>query len=167
IMEAVKSGTVEKDKFMECLFYIEEEDTSEAFAALLKQGEVFSRKELVDIFLYSDAERSGNYLVDMINDGLTEPLDVATLSEIIFYLEGDVKVELLKTLPVEDFWKGLEECQIFLSEEELKECLNAYIDAGGRLSYTQLSDLEMYLSRDTIEELYEKMALPAEAGEPE
>lgn len=167
IVETAKSGNVEKDKFMNCLYYIEEADSSEVFAALLRQGEVFSKEDLVDIFLYSDAERSGKYLVDAINDGLIEPLDVDTLSEIIFYIEGDVKADLFKTLPVEDFPKGLEECSIYLSEEELKECLNAYIDAGGKLSYTQLSDLEMYLDRDTIEELYQKMALPAEAGEPE
>lgn len=166
IMEAVKSGNVEKDKFMDCLYYIEEADNSEVFAALLRQGAVFSKEDLVDIFLYSDAERSGEYLVDAINDGLIEPLDVDTLSEIIFYVEGGVAADLLKTLPVEDFPEGLEECGIYLSEEGLKECLDAYIAAGGRLSYTQLSDLEMYLDRDTIEELYEKMALPAEAGEP-
>lgn len=167
IMEAVKSGNVEKDKFMDCLYYIEEADNSEVFAALLRQGEVFGKEDLVDIFLYSDAERSGKYLVDAINDGLIEPIDVDTLSEIIFYVEGGVAADLLKTLPVEDFPEGLEACGIYLSEEGLKECLNAYVDAGGKFSYTQLSDLEMYLDRDTIEELYEKMALPAEAGEPE
>lgn len=166
IMETVGNGTVEKDKVMESLYYMEDGDISEAYAALLKQGAVFNGDELTNIFIYSDAERSGDYLVEAINNGFVEPLSVDMLSEIMVYLEGAAKTELINALPEEDFFEGLMECMAFLNEEELEECLLAYIDAGGRLSYTQFDDLEVHLNRSTIEKMDEKMALPAETGEP-
>ncbi|MBD5457698.1 MAG: M56 family metallopeptidase [Lachnospiraceae bacterium] len=166
IRNEIQNDTVEKDKVMESLYYMEDEDISEAFAALLKQGTVFDEDELTNIFIYSDAERSGDYLVDAINNGLVGPLSVDSLSRIIVYLEGKAKVELINALPAEDFFEGLMECRPFLSEEELEECLLAYIDAGGRLSYAQFDDIEVFLNRSTIEKMDERMALPAEAGEP-
>lgn len=166
IRNEIQNDTVEKDKVMESLYYMEDEDMSEAFAALLKQGTAFDEDELTNIFIYSDAERSGDYLVDAINNGLVGPLSVDTLSQIIVYLEGKAKVELINALPAEDFFEGLMECRPFLNGEELEECLLAYIDAGGRLSYAQFDDIEVHLNRSTIEKMDERMALPAEAGEP-
>lgn len=166
IRNEIQNGTVEKDKVMECIYYMKEEDVSEAFAALLKQGTVFGADELTDIFIYSDAERSGDYLVDAIRNGFVGPLSVDTLTQIIAYLEGKAKVELINELPEENFFEGLTECFPFLNEKEQEECLLAYIDAGGKISYAQFDDIEMYLSRSTIEKMDERMALPAETGEP-
>ena len=167
IRNTIQNGSVEKDKIMESLYYMEDEDISEAFAALLKQGTVFDKDELTDILIHSDAEHSGDYLADAINDGYVEPLSVDTLSQIIVYLEGEAKGRLINALPAEDFFDGLMECRPFLDEKELEECLLAYIDAGGKLSYAQFDDIGVYLSRSTIEKMDERMALPTEAGEPE
>lgn len=167
IKNEIQNGNVEKDKFMESLYYMEKEDISEAYAVLLKQGTVFDEEELTNIFIYSNAERSGDYLAEAVKNGSVEPLSVDALSGIIVYLEGKAKTELINELPAEDFFEGLMECRPFLNEEELEECLLAYIDAGGRLSYTQFDEIAIYLNKSTIEKMDEKMALPAEAGEPE
>ncbi|MDE7340915.1 MAG: M56 family metallopeptidase [Lachnospiraceae bacterium] len=164
IRNTIQNGSVEKDEVMESLYYMEDEDLSEAFAALLEQGTVFDKDELTGILIHSDAERSGNYLADAINNGYIEPLSVDTLSEVIVYLEGEAKGRLINALPAEDFFEGLMECRPFLDEKELEECLLAYIDAGGKLSYAQFDDIEVYLSRSTIEKMDERMAVPSEAG---
>jgi len=160
IRDKIQNGTVEKDKVMESLIYMKEEDASEAFRALLEQGVSFDEEELGSIFIFSDAERSGDYLVEMIDSGYVEPLSVDMLSEIMIHLEGKAKVELLNALPEEDFFEGLTECMFLLNEKEQEECLLAYIDAGGKLSYAQFDDIAMYLSESTIEKLDERMAVP-------
>ena len=167
IRNAIQNGSVEKDAVMESLYYMEDGDLSEAFAALLEQGTVFDKDELTDILIHSDAERSGDYLADAINNGFVEPLSVDTLSEVIVYLEGEAKGRLINALPAEDFFEGLMECRPFLNEKELEECLLEYIDAGGKLSYAQFDDIEVYLSRSMIEKMDERMAVPSEAGAPE
>ena len=106
-------------------------------------------------------------LADAINNGFVEPLSVDTLSEVIVYLEGEAKGRLINALPAEDFFEGLMECRPFLNEKELEECLLEYIDAGGKLSYAQFDDIEVYLSRSMIEKMDERMAVPPEAGAPE
>lgn len=158
ISDAIQDGTVEKDKVMESIYYMEQEDISEAFAVLLKKGTVFDDEELSDIFIYSDMARSGDYLVEAIDSGLVEPLSVDTLSDLVPFLEDKTTVGLLKTLPAEDFVEGLTECMPYLGEKELEDCLLAYIDAGGRLSYAQFDEIEMFLDKSTIKKLDERMS---------
>lgn len=52
------------------------------------------------------------------------------------------------------------ECRPFLNEKELEKCLLDYIDAGGKLSYAQFDDIEVFLNRSTIEKMDEMMAVP-------
>lgn len=157
MLEMVQNGTVEKDKFLECLYYMEEDVISEAFDGLLKQGMNFSGDELTDILIYSDEKRSGDYLVEAIGSGLVEPLSVETLSGLCPYLEKGTTAALIQMLPEETFYEGLIECVPYLGEKELEECLLAYLDAGGRLSYTQFHDIEIYLNQSAIEKLYERL----------
>ena len=157
IMEKVQNGTVEKDKFLECLYYMDEEVISEAFAGLLKQGTSFSDDELIDIFIYSDGKRSGDYLIEAIENRLTEPLSVEGIYALCPYLEEETTAALIKALPEEDVYEGFLECMPYLSEKKREECLLAYIEAGGKLSREQFDDIEMYLSRSAIEKLSEKL----------
>ncbi len=157
IMETVQNGTVEKDKFLECLYYMDEEVISEAFAGLLKQGTSFSDDELIDIFIYSDGKRSGDYLIEAIENRLTEPLSVEGIYALCPYLEEETTAALIKALPEEDVYEGFLECMPYLSEKKREECLLAYIEAGGKLSREQFDDIEMYLSRSAIEKLSEKL----------
>ncbi len=161
----IEDGSLEKDKFMESIYYLKEEDISEGFNALLKQGEDFSDSEIYDIFLYSNADRSGEYLIEAINGGLMEPVSVDALSDLMFVLEGKTLAELIGLLPQEDFFEALENGIFYLSEEEIEECLFTYIDAGGKLSYEQFNKIGMYLNESTIRKLDERMALK-ESGEP-
>lgn len=157
ITETVQNGTVEKEKVLNCLYYMDEEVISEAFDGLLKQGTNFSGDELTDIFMYSDRKRSGDYLIEAIENGFMEPLSVETLSDLCLYLEEKTTAALIRALPEEDFYEGLQECMPYLSEKGREECLTAYIEAGGKLSYTQFDDIEMYLNRSIIEKLDEKL----------
>lgn len=96
--------------------------------------------------------------MEAIDSGLVEPLSVDTLSDLVPFLEDKTTVGLLKTLPAEDFFEGLTECMPYLGEKELEDCLLAYIDAGGRLSYAQFDEIEMYLDKNTIKKLDERMS---------
>ena len=153
----VQDGTVDKDKMLESIHYMEDFDISKAFAALLKQGETFSNNELSQIFIYSDAELSGNYLVEAIESGLIEPLPVDAVTDILPYLKGHTIVSLLKMLPEEDFFEGFQDCMPYMSDQEIEECLFSYLDAGGELTYGQFDDIEMYLNKSTIKKLDERM----------
>lgn len=157
ILSAVQNGTVEKEKFLECIYYMEEDVVSETFQGLLKRGTEFEEDELTDIFIYSDAESSGAYLTEAIESGTVEPLSVETLSALCPYLDGKTTAALISMLPEEHFYEGLTECMPYLGEKELEDCLLAYLDAGGRLSYTQFHDIEIFLSQSTIEKLDERL----------
>lgn len=145
--------TVNKDKIMNALPYMENETASKAFAALLTQGESFSTDELVDIFIYSDSDLSSHYLVKAISDEQTEPLSAEAISEIIPYLSWEGRSEIISTIIEEVTFDDLEEWAPYLSSEQLERCLISYMEAGNTLTYSQFYEVSPYLNTQSIDKL--------------
>lgn len=83
---------------MDAMYYMDGKTLSEAFACLLEQGETFSQDELYDIFIYSDEELSGRYLLQAINEGKAKPLDAETISELMPYLSDQTQAEFIMSM---------------------------------------------------------------------
>ncbi len=149
----LKAGKKDKDELLTYMYLMKETDVSDAFKLLLDQGVSFNSEEYCDIFMYSDAKLSGKYLVEAIENGVRSPLSVEELSGIIPYLDGEVKLDLIRSLPDYDFFDALEECVWYLSENELEQCLVDYLYAGGTMSYSQFKKISYFLDDASIKRI--------------
>lgn len=163
ILDATAAGaTVSKDKFIDAMIYLDAADTSNVFNALLSSGTAFTGDELYDIFIYSDATLSSQYLLDAVKAGTITLPSAGIISELMPYLEGDCQTELLKSLPVEEFYDVFEENIVYLDNSQIDECLTDYLDRGGTLTYSMYDDISPYLNRGTRQKLDKRLspALP-------
>lgn len=158
----VKNGAVpvEKEKIIENLNYLDEKDASDLFNTLLTAGTNFTADELCDFLIYSNAALSGQYLSEALRNKTIEPLSADTVPEIMPYLDGDCQTELLKALPVEDFFDAFADSIYYLSDKQIEECLTDYIDRGGVLTFSMYDEISPYINdKHTIEKL--DQSLPA------
>lgn len=154
IQQAFDNGaSIEKDKVMDAMYYMDGKTLSKAFACLLEQGETFSQDELYDIFIYSDEELSGRYLLQAINEGKAEPLDAETISELMPYLSDQTQVEFIISMDDQLTFEELNEFVPYLSEEGTEQCLIRYIESGNTLTYSQFDEIAPYLSQSTIKKI--------------
>lgn len=154
IADLVERGmTIDKDKVVENLYYLEEEDVSELLRVLLEQGISLNADELFNFLMYSDSTLSCQYLLDAVENGNIEPLDADTLSALIPYMEGECVVEMMKALPIEQFYEVFEENIVYLNDDEIEECLTNYLKAGGTLLRSQIAQIGIYLNKDLLYKL--------------
>lgn len=153
LIDELKAGNADKDALLTHMYLMEETDVSEAFKLLLNQGVPFNSEEFCDIFMYSDTNLSGKYLVEAIENGVREPLSVEELSGIIPYLDGEVKLDLIKSLPDDDFFAALEDCAWYLSENEVEQCLVDYLYKGGTMTYSQFKKISYFLNDDSMKRI--------------
>lgn len=143
----VKNGLVpaEKEQIVNILYDVDEKDASELFRILLTSGASFTDDELCDFFIYSDAALSGRYLTDALRDRTISPLSADAVSAIMPYMEDGYRAEVLRQLPMEDFYDVFSENIFYLDSSEIDECLTFYIDGGGTLTYSMYYELSPYL----------------------
>ncbi|MBD5444350.1 MAG: M56 family metallopeptidase, partial [Lachnospiraceae bacterium] len=153
LVDELKAGNADKDELLTYMYLMKETEVSEAFKLLLNQGISFNSEEFCDIFMYSDTKLSGQYLVEAIENGVREPLSAEELSEIIPYLDGEVKLNLIRSLPDCDFFDALEGCAWYLTEDELEQCLVDYLYAGGTMSYSEFKIIAYYLDDDSMKRI--------------
>ncbi|MBD5521147.1 MAG: M56 family metallopeptidase [Lachnospiraceae bacterium] len=153
LVDELKTGNADKDTLLTYMYLMEETEVSEAFKLLLNQGVSFNSEELCDVFVYSDTKLSGKYLVEAIENGVRDPLSVDELSEIIPYLDGEVKLDLIRSLPDCDFFDALEGCAWYLTEDELEQCMINYLYEGGTMSYSEFKIIAYYLDDDSMKRI--------------
>lgn len=139
------AGVVDKNTVMEYLYYLEDEDVSQAFAVLLKKGEELSSDEILDLLIYSDSELSGRYLVEAIRNGEIEPLSETTISEIKYYLEEESLSGLLEEMDGNLSFDLLYDCAPYLESSSLEKVVEEYLEAGGEFTEFQWNKLSVYL----------------------
>lgn len=145
---------VEKERIIENLNYLDEKDASDLFNTLLTAGTNFTADELCDFLICSDAALSGHYLSEALRNKTIEPISADTVPEIMPYLDGDCQTELLKALPVEDFFDAFADSIYYLSDRQIEECLTDYIDRGGVLTFSMYDEISPYINdKHTIKKL--------------
>ena len=151
----VKDGAVpvEKERIIENLNYLDEKDASDLFNTLLTVGTNFTADELCDFLIFSDAALSSQYLLEALRNQTIEPLSADTVPEIMPYLDGDCQTEVLKALPVEDFYDAFADSIYYLSDKQIEECLTDYIDRGGVLTFSMYDEISPYINEPIPQKL--------------
>jgi len=154
----IKDNTItkeplEKDKIINALYYLDDKDASDVFNVLLTNRTQFTDDELCDFFLYSDWELSSRYLSDAVTSGNIEPLSASAISELMPYLTGDCPAELLKSLPMEEFYDVFAENIYYLNDQQINECLTDYLDQGGIMTFSMYEEISPYINQNTIKML--------------
>lgn len=151
----VKNGAVpvEKERIFENLNYLDEKDASDLFNTLLTVGTNFTADELCDFLIFSDAALSSQYLLEALRNQTIEPLSADTVPEIMPYLDGDCQTEVLKALPVEDFYDAFADSIYYLSDKQIEECLTDYIDRGGVLTFSMYDEISPYINEPIPQKL--------------
>ena len=149
----IAGESIEKDKIINALYCMDTKDTSEVFNALLSVGTKFTDDELYDFILYSDQTLSSRYLSDAIKSGNIEPLSADAISQLMPYLTGDCPTELLKSLPVEEFYDVFADNIVYLNDDQITECLTDYLNRGGVLTFSMYDEISPYVSKNTTEKL--------------
>ena len=153
VKERIKTGEVSKEEIMKLLYYMEDEDVSQAFAQLLKQGVTFDKDELIDMIIYSDSELSGRYYAEAVCSGEVEAPTELVISDIKYYLGEDSLEQLLLALEDEITFDILYDCAPYLSRNGLEKCLTQYMEAGNQLTGLQFQKISFYLDEDTLNKI--------------
>jgi len=138
---------------MKLIYYLEDEDVSQAFAQLLKQGVTFNKDELIDMIIYSDSELSGRYYAEAVSSGEVEAPTELVISDIKYYLGEESLEQLLLTLGDEITFDILYDCAPYLSQSGLEKCLTKYMKAGNRLTGLKFQKIGAYLDEDTLDKI--------------
>ncbi len=155
----VKNGLVpvEKDRIVDALYLMDEEDASEMFNILLADNTAFTPDELCYFFIYSDSELSSGYLLRALRDNTIAPLSADAVLDIMPFLEGPCKLEVLRQLPAEDFCDTFLQSFYYLDSDEIVACLTAYTANGGTLTLSLFHEISPYLDEDSIDKLDQLM----------
>lgn len=144
---------VDKDRIIDTLYSWDEEDASEIFNTLLTSGTSFTADELSDFFIHSDPALSSKYLMEALQTQTIEPLSLNMISEIMPYLTGDCKTEVLKSLSVDDFYDAFADNIMYLDNSQRDECLMDYIARGGTLTYSMYDEISPFLDKSIKQKL--------------
>ena len=162
LKESLLSGNtselpMQKNLVMENIYLFQEKEASEILNVFLTQNVSLSKDELVDLFIFSDNKLSSTYLEEAVKNKMLEPLSADTITELMPYLYGNCKVELLSTLPAETFYDTFSETINYLNNSEIQQCLEYYLNAGGMLSYSEFDEISPFLNKSHIKFLEEKV----------
>lgn len=144
---------VDKDRIIDALYSWDKEDASEIFNTLLTSGTSFTADELGDFFIHSEPALSSKYLMEALQNKTIEPLSPNMISEIMPYLTGDCKTEVLKSLSVEDFYYAFADNIMYLDNSQRDECLMDYIARGGTLTYSMYDEISPFLDKSIKQKL--------------
>lgn len=143
----------DKDRIIDTLYSWDEKDASEVFNTLLTSGTTFTADDLSDFFIHSDPALSSKYLMEALQTQTIEPLSLNMISEIMPYLTGDCRTEVLKSLSVDDFYDAFADNIMYLDNSQRDECLMDYIARGGTLTYSMYDEISPFLDKSIKQKL--------------
>lgn len=150
IEELEKGGVKEFDSRILCMIacYMEPQDVSECFRCLLERGKM-AESDWEDIFTYSDAALSAEYLVTALRNGNGSGFGDKALSQICYRVSTESLTDIVTVLDREEltFTGLLEHVLPFVQKrDEAVICICYYIDLGNVLTDAQLREIEGYVS---------------------
>ncbi len=154
LLEELKAGGIrefDSGILVEIAPYMRGEDVSECFRYLLERGKV-SESDLEDILIYSDTNRSSQYLVEAIKKGEMNEFNGKLLAQVSFRISSDDLTDIVLTLGKDEltFRELLDYVIPYLEEEQTMQCIYHYIDVGNVLTDSQLGDVWLRVSQENF-----------------
>ncbi len=150
LLEELQAGRIsEFNSGILCVIapYMKEETVSECFRCLLERGGV-SGSDWEDIFIYSDSEKSAQYLAEALRRGGADSFNDQILDQICFRVSTRSLTDIVTALDKNQLsFEGLMEhvLPFVQKQEEAATCVCYYIDLGNVLSDEELRKIEGYL----------------------
>lgn len=154
LLEALQDGKIrEFDSriLRKTAYSMDAKTVSECFRYLLEQDKV-SEADLENIFVYSDASLSSQYLVEALMKGKMSGFSGKTLSQISLRLPPDDLTDIVLSLGKDDltFQNLRDHVFLYLNGEQNMQCVCHYIDLGNILTDSQLRDVQTYVSEENF-----------------
>ena len=110
-----------------------------------------------DIFVYSDANLSAQYLIEALNKGETSEFSGKIFDQVGFRISSEELMDLVLALGKDDLtFHDLQEHVIpFLEEEQNMQCIFHYIDLGNVLTDSQLGEVHPFVSEKNFYRIIE------------
>lgn len=137
--------------------YMEEDDVSECFRYLLEKEKV-RQSDWEDIFIYSDAELSAEYLVKALQSGKRNGFNDKALGQICYRVSTQSLTDIVTVLTKEEltFAGLLEHVLPFVQkQDEVVTCVCYYIDLGNVLTDAQLWEIMKFVSEEDFYRIVE------------
>lgn len=148
LLEELQVGRVrefDSGMLIEIAPYMAGEGVSECFRYLLERGAVFA-SDWEDIFRYSDADKSAEYLAQALRKGKVNGISGETLESICYLVSVEELTDLVTAMDELSF-ESLKQVLAFVQDmDEAVTCVCYYIDLEGVLTDDQLRDIESFLS---------------------
>ena len=158
ILSEIRSGkNIDKEKVLESLSYMEDEEVSEVLDALLRQKERLTTGEICDLFIFSDSRLSTKYLTEAVARGDIEP-DGEMVKSLMPYLSDTNRGSLIQVLKGELYWETLCDCMPYLSDNERTDCILSYLENGNTITFTEYKEISPYLSDRTVKAIDKYLA---------
>ncbi len=160
LVEALRAGRVKEfDSRILCMIApgMDGEDVSECFRYLLEQGKI-AQSDWEEIFIYSDADLSAEYLVEALQNGKGSGFNDKVLDQICYQVSVGFLTDIVKALDKEELtYNGLIDnvLPFVQKQDEAVSCIRHYIDLGNILSDDQLRDIQAYVSEDDFYRIIE------------
>lgn len=151
LLEELQAGRIsEFDSGILCVIapYMKDETVSECFRCLLERGRV-SGSDWENIFIYSDSEKSAQYLAEALRRGGVDSFNDQILDQFCFRLSTRSLTDIVTALDKDQLsFEGLMEhvLPFVQKQDEAATCVCYYIDLGNVLSDEELRKIEGYLS---------------------
>lgn len=160
LLEALQAGGIKEfDSRILCMIapYMEQENVSECFRHLLERGKV-AESDWEDIFIYSDASLSAEYLVKALQNGKVSDFGDKALGQICYQVSVGSLTDIVTALTKEElsFNALLEHILPFIQKQgEAVTCVCYYIDLGNILTDAQLREIEGFVSEEDFYRIVE------------
>lgn len=151
LLEELEAGGIKQfDSRILCMIapYMEEKDVSECFRYLLERGKV-AESDWEEIFIYSDADLSAEYLVKALQNGGISDFGDKALGQICYQVSVGSLTDIVTALTKEELsFIGLREhvLPFVQKQEEAVICVCYYIDLGNVLTDAKLREIEGFVS---------------------
>ena len=158
ILSEIRSGkNIDKEKVLESLSYMEDEEVSEVLDALLRQKERLTTGDICDLFIFSDSRLSTKYLTEAVARGDIEP-DGEMVKSLMPYLSDTNRGSLIQVLKGDLYWETLCDCMPYLSDNERTDCILSYLENGNTITFTEYKEISPYLSDRTVKAIDKYLA---------
>ena len=137
--------------------YMEGDDVSECFRYLLEKEKV-GQSDWEDIFIYSDADLSAEYLVKALQSGKRNGFNDKALGQISHLVSTKSLTNIVTVLDREalTFTGLLEHVLPFVQkQDEVVTCVCYYIDLGNILTDAQLREIMGFVSEEDFYRIVE------------
>lgn len=159
LLEALQDGKIKEfdsRMLVKIAYLMDGKTVSECFRYLLEQGKV-SESDLENIFIYSDADLSGQYLIEALLKGKVSGLSGRFLSDMSVRVSSENLTDIVLALGKEDLtFENLRDSVFpYLGGEQNMQCVCHYIDLGNILTDFQLQEVKPYVSENNYYRIIE------------